>query len=204
MLTASNCVLFSTPPTVRAVSPVCSFVAETSGSILVQAPQQQVFDAYDNIERMPEWLVMLESVRFVDRGGRRSEWSLKVPRPVSALARRAGFGTLVRWEAVHQVEAPRKLQWKSLSGFENAGDMTFEAVDGDEEATHVTLQMTYTLPKLAAPLVENALARRFMRYTVRRTMERFRDKMEEERAGVQDGVEVVGQSFTQEEEVKRL
>ena len=67
-----------------------------------------------------------------------------------------------------------------MSGFENEGVMTFEPVEGDDEATHVTLQMTYTLPKLAAPLVENVLARRFMRYTVRRTMERFRDKMEEE------------------------
>ena len=124
--------------------------------------------------------------------------SLKVPRPVSALARRAGFGTFVRWEAVHQVEAPRKLQWKSLSGFENAGDMTFEAVDGDEEATHVTLQMTYTLPKLAAPLVENALARRFMRYTVRRTMERFRDKMEK---SVPGKTASSCRSATQEEEV---
>ena len=123
---------------------------------------------------------MLENVRFVDRGGRRSEWTLKVPRPVSALARRAGFGTLVKWEAVHNVSAPSKLRWQSLSGFENAGDMTFEVVEGQPEATQVTLQMTYTLPKLAAPLVENALARRFMRYTVRRTMERFRDKMEEE------------------------
>ena len=78
------------------------------------------------------------------------ETALKVPRPVSALARRAGFGTLVKWEAVHNVSAPSKLRWQSLSGFENAGDMTFEVVDGQPEATQVTLQMTYTLPKLAA------------------------------------------------------
>ena len=167
-------------PMPRCASPVCAVVAETSGSIVVRASQQQVFAAYDNIERMPEWLLMLESVKFLDKDERRSQWSLNVPRAVSQLARKAGFGTLVQWEAVHEVDTPRRLQWNSVSGFENEGVMTFEPVEGNDEATHVTLQMTYTLPKLAAPLVENVLARRFMRYTVRRTMERFRDKMEEE------------------------
>ena len=155
-------------------------MAETNGSVAIKAPQQQVFEAYDNIERMPEWLLMLESVQFVDRAARRSRWSLNVPRRVRALASSVGFGSLVEWEAVHKVEAPARLSWQSLSGFENAGYMTFEPAEDDSEMTNVTLQMTYTLPSLAEPLVENPLTRRFMRFTVRRTMERFRDKMEEE------------------------
>ena len=125
---------------------------------------------------------MLDRVDLVDPEARRSEWVLRVPRPVFRLARRAGMGAFVRWEAVHSVDAPRLLQWKSLSGFPNEGEMLFEAVGDDGAATRVTLQMTYTLPDFAAPFVENVIARRFMRYTVRRTMERFRDAMEEEAA----------------------
>ena len=172
-----------------------SFVAETSGSVLIRAPQQQVFEAYDDLERMPEWLLLLESIKFVDRAERRSRWSLKVPRRVAALANRMGLGSLVDWEAVHRVEPPMRLSWQSLSGFENAGYMTFEAVKGELAMTNVTLQMTYTLPTLAEPLVENPLSRRFMRYTVRRTMERFRDKMEEEaKAAREEGMRVLEDS----------
>ena len=110
---------------------------------------------------------------------------------MAALATRVGFGRLVDWDSVHTVEAPRSLTWRSLSGFENVGHMTFEPVEGDPQTTHVTLQMTYTLPTLAEPLVENPLTRRFMRSTVRRTMERFRDKMEEEARALEEGVTMV-------------
>ena len=63
--------------------------------------------------------------------------------------------------------------------------MRFEAVGDDGAATLVTLQMSYTLPDFAAPFVENAIARHLMRYTVRRTMERFRDAMEAEAAALE-------------------
>lgn len=129
---------------------------------------------------MPEWLPMLESVKFLDKEARLSEWTLKIPRLFFRLAQSVGFGNLVRWTARHRVEAPQFLWWESLSGFPNAGEMTFEAVDGDATKTQVKLQMTYMVPNAAAPLVTNVLSKRFMSYTVRRTMERFKKKMEQE------------------------
>eukprot|EP00966_Prymnesium_polylepis_P278436 6433360-Prymnesium_polylepis.1 len=81
---------------------------------------------------MSEWLYLLDHVTFLDREERRSEWVLRIPRVVAALARRAGLGSFISWEAVHEVEAPTRLRWKSLSGFPNAGEMGFEPTEGGE------------------------------------------------------------------------
>ena len=172
----------------RCRGPVC-IEAETSGSVVIKAPRALAFAAYDNIERMPEWMPMLESVVFVDKEDRRSEWTLNLPRPVFRLASAVGFWQLVRWEAIHRVESPRILRWNSLSGFPNRGEMFFETVDGEVATTQVTLRMTYELPDAAAPLIKNMLAQRFMRYTVRRAMERYKEVMEEEAAALQVPVE---------------
>jgi uncharacterized membrane protein len=165
----------------RCRPPIC-FEAKASGSVVIEAPRTLAFAAYDDIERMPEWMPMLESVVFVDREDRRSEWTLNLPRPVFRIARAVGYEKLVRWEAVHRVESPHTLQWNSLSGFPNRGEMSFEPVDGDETRTKVTCRMTYELPDAAAPLLRNLFLQRFMRYTIRRAMERYRDVMEEEAA----------------------
>lgn len=167
----------------RFASVVC-VVGHVDGSIIVKAPQALLFAAYDNIERMPEWSPMLESVTFVDRESRRSEWLLQVPRPIYRVAHAAGFGSLVRWEAIHVVEPPRRLSWRSISGFQNEGDVFFEPVDDSDTSTQVVLRMTYTLPKFAAPLAQNVFVQNFMHQVARRAMERFRDVMEAETAAL--------------------
>ena len=96
---------------------------------------------------------------------------------------------------MHDVDPPRVLQWRSLSGVQNSGSATFEA-RGD--VTTVSLTITYTLPDVGGvslrPLVENAFAQRFVRRTMLSTMEVFREKLEAEHAktleaaGVEGGV----------------
>jgi len=159
-----------------------SFTSEVSGVITIDAPPSLVFAAYDNIERMPEWSPLLDTVKFVDKEARRSEWTLLMPRIMFRFARAAGFGAFIRWTAEHDVEVPRRLSWKSLSGFPNAGEMLFEAVDDQETKTKVTMRMKYSAPVMAKPLVENWFTRRFMQNAVNATMQRFRDIMEKEAA----------------------
>ena len=98
----------------RCPPPRC-WTGETSAEIVIRAPAQLLFEAYADIERMSQWSPMLERVELVDPIAKRSQWSLRVPRPLSRIVSAAGMGRLVRWEAEHEVQEPRLLRWRSLS-----------------------------------------------------------------------------------------
>ena len=177
------------------------WTGETSASIDIRAPAALLFTAYADIEQMPRWAPMLESVVLVDAEARRSEWALRVPRPVLRIVRAAGFNNLVRWEATHDVDPPRELRWRSLSGVQNAGVARFEASSADARATTVTLTMTYTLPDLAGPIAQSAIAQSFVRRTMLSTFDRFKEELEAKAAaleadvaGIEEGGVVVPQA----------
>ena len=158
------------------------WTGETSASINIRAPPELLFEAYADIERMPQWSPLLESVTLVDPLTRRSEWALRVPRPLARLVRAAGMARLVQWEAVHEVDAPHILRWRSLSGIQNSGVATFERTEGQPDCSTVTLCMSYTLPDVAGAIIDNALAQRFVQKTMFSTMERFKATLEQEAA----------------------
>lgn len=170
------------PPTPRSPPPRL-WTGETAASIEIRAPPQTLFDAYSDIERMPQWSPLLASVVLTDPAERLSEWSLRVPRPLAAAVSAAGMGEVVRWQAVHEVDiAPggeQRLSWRSLSGVQNAGVATFAGAPGGGGPTTLTLRMEYTLPDVARPLLESELVQRFVRRTLLSTMERFRDTLED-------------------------
>ena len=180
--------LVARPPVVQRCGPPVCWTGECASTVTIKAPRPLLFEAYDNIERMPEWLPLLRSVVLVDKPNRRSEWSLRVPRAISRIASAGGFGTLVCWEAKHQVEVPRRLWWNSLSGLENQGEIFFEESATEENVTTVTLRMTYSLPDAAAPLADNVIARRFANRMVNSAVERYRDVLEEEAAALLEAV----------------
>lgn len=130
---------------------------------------------------------MLQSVELVDAEAMRSEWALSIPRPLERIAEVLGMRNLVRWEAVHEVEPPRILRWRTLSGVQNAGFALFEAGEAGADGpsmTKVTLTIEYTLPDVApiVKLVDNGLAQRFVRRTMLSTMETFKEALEAEAA----------------------
>lgn len=163
----------------RHVSVQC-WTGETSASIVIRAPPELLCEAYADIERMPQWSPLLESVTLVDPLARRSEWALRVPRPLRRLVRAAGMGNLVCWEAVHEVDAPHVLRWQSLSGIQNSGVATFQKTSGRSGCSTVTLCMSYTLPDVAGALIDNSLAQSFVQKTMLSTMERFKTTLERE------------------------
>lgn len=184
MMIASVCSTLQ-PATAMRPAPSCSrsppprlWTGETSASIEIAAPRQELFEAYADIERMTQWSPLLKSVELVDPAARLSEWSLRVPRPLARIVERAGMGEIVRWQAVHEVDPPHRLSWRSLDGVQNAGRATFESSDKSPDVTTLTLRMEYTLPDVAKPLLESELAQRFVRRTMLATMERFRDALE--------------------------
>ena len=167
------------------------WTGETSASIEIRAPAELLFPAFADIERMPQWSPMLESVALVDPEARRSEWALRIPRLLTKVVNAAGFGNLVRWEAVHEVDPPLELRWRSLSGVQNAGVATFE--EGADGCTTVTLTMSYTLPdemrgvRVVQGFVRSAFAQRFVRRTMLGTMETFKLVLEAEAAQASGG-----------------
>jgi len=166
----------------RRCRPPLLWSGETSAELVIRAPPQLLFEVYADIERMPEWSPLLERVTLVDPAARRSEWALRVPRPLTRLVNAAGLQNLVQWEAMHELDPPRALRWRSLSGVQNSGEATFTPVAGQPRATTVRLRMSYTLPDLAGPLAETRLAQSFVRRTMHGAMTRFRDAMEAQAA----------------------
>ena len=146
----------------------------------IAAPKEMLFTAYADIERMPQWSPLLESVTIVDSAKRCSEWALRVPRPLASLIRAAGMGQLVRWAAVHETEGCDVLRWQSLSGVKNSGEATFVYRGGG--VTTVALRISYELPDLVGPVLSAPFAQRFVRRTMLSTMTRFKEALEAEAA----------------------
>ena len=161
-------------------SVIVSWIGETTGSLDIAAPKEMLFTAYADIERMPQWSPLLESVTIVDSAKRCSEWALRVPRPLASLIRAAGMGQLVRWTAVHETEGCDVLRWQSLSGVKNSGEATFVYRGGG--VTTVALRISYELPDLVGPVLSAPFAQRFVRRTLLSTMTRFKEALEAEAA----------------------
>ena len=159
---------------------MAAWVGETSAEITIRASQEAVCAAYGDIERMPEWSPMLERVVVVDRQARRSEWKLRVPRALGFIVRAAGMENAVQWEATHEVQPPRALRWRSLSGVENAGEALFTPAPEGEGWTVLRLSMSYTLPEVVRPLVQAPPVQAFVRSTMLSTMRTFKEALEAE------------------------
>ncbi len=162
----------------------------TSASVLIRGPTRStLYDAYADLPRMVEWSPLLSHVTY-DTETRRSAWELRVPRPLHWLWAAANMGTpAVTWTAVNLVEEPPcLLRWRSCSGYENEGEVTFEAVASTEPwpVTNMTLCLSYPLPRMARPLLQNRMVQRFIKKTMRSTMLTFADVMESEAAAVME------------------
>jgi len=155
-------------------------VVVTSASIVINAPIGRLFTAYANLSRMTEWSPLLETVVF-DRESGESDWALWVPRSLLFLARAAGVARpAVTWRAqIVQERPPALLQWRSLSGIENAGSAEFEEVSSG--GVNMTLCLRYPLPGGVRVLVESQLVQNFVQRTMRGTMVRFAEVMVMER-----------------------
>lgn len=173
-------------PIVTRARPIVCWTGTTRGSLDIAAPQEALFAAYADIERMPQWSPLLESVVLVDKVERISEWALRVPRPIARLVRASGMGRLVQWRATHETEGCERLRWKSLSGVQNEGEATF--VTKGDGITEVSLQMTYVLPDLIGPILSAPFAQRFVRRTLMSTMKKFKETLEAEAAATVDEV----------------
>jgi len=107
-------------------------------SLQIGCSVERVFDAWVNLERLPQISDLVQEVR---RDGGRSHWKVRVD------------GRTVEWDAeVEQLIPNQAIGWKSLNGPKTSGRVTFSPV-GDDTLMQVT--MNYVPPlRLLRPMMQ--------------------------------------------------
>jgi uncharacterized membrane protein len=102
-------------------------------SIEVQAPLQEVFTYWSNLEHFPEIMSNVEEVRVVDE--ETSHWKVKGP-----------VGTTVEFDArTTEMDPERGIGWNSVEGeVDTSGEVRFEEIDSDR--TRIEVTMNYANP----------------------------------------------------------
>jgi uncharacterized membrane protein len=119
---------------------------ELQKCIDVAAPVEQVFQAFSQLERFPEFMKHVREVHV--RGDGTSQWMVEGP-----------AGGTISWEAVTtRLEPDRLIAWRTLPGsaVEHAGLLRFEPTEAG--GTRVLVTMSYTPP---AGALGHAVARLF-------------------------------------------
>jgi len=145
-----------------------AWAVEVHASVTVNAPRQEVYARWRELERLPTFMEHVESV--VDLGAGRSRWRARAPK---------GLGR-IEWDA--EIVEDRKgeaLAWRSLPGadVDNAGVVRFEDAPGDR-GTEVHARIAYRPP---AGALGGAVARWMdpvLSQTVKEDVRRFKRLIE--------------------------
>lgn len=107
---------------------------EVTHSITINAPPEQVYAFWRDLENLPKFMAHLESVKVADG---KSVWRAKAP-----------AGTTVEWEAEIVEDTPHSLiSWRSLPGstIPNHGSVRFNPAPG-KQGTEVHVALSYEPP----------------------------------------------------------
>ena len=111
----------------------------------INAPVEQVWKVWSDLDAMPLWMTWIESVKTVDEKTSTlpdlTEWTL------------AANGFRFKWKAqiTERVEE-EKLEWQSVGGLPTKGSVRFHS-EGSTK-TMVKLKISYELPQVLANLMK--------------------------------------------------
>jgi uncharacterized membrane protein len=106
-------------------------------SYLIDKPASELYQAWRDFERLPQFMEHLESVHRID--DRRSHWVAKAPRL---------YGGKVEWDAEVVADEPdARIEWRSLAGsdVDHRGSVRFSKALGNR-GTLVRVQLRYAPP----------------------------------------------------------
>ena len=135
----------------------------------VNAPLQNVWDTWSDLDSMPLWMSWIESVKTIDKETSTlpdlTEWTL------------AANGFKFRWKAqiTERVDL-EKLKWESVGGLPTSGSVLFQK--NNESSTLVSLSITYELPKMIARLMEENILGKMVTNELQANIDRFKDLVE--------------------------
>ncbi len=137
---------------------------------IVNAPLENVWNTWSDLDAMPLWMSWIESVKTVDQTTSTlpdlTEWTL------------AANGFKFKWKAqiTERIEG-QKLKWESIGGLPTKGSVVFNA--NEERATLVNLSVTYELPKMIARLMEENILGKMVTNELQANIDRFKKLVEE-------------------------
>ena len=132
----------------------------------INAPVEQVWAVWSDLEAMPRWMRWIESVVTEPGNPDLTDWTL------------AAQGFRFHWKAriTQRVEA-QQLHWESVGGLPTKGAVRFyPQVDG---RTAVKLSVSYELPGVLAPLMEPSILGGSVTKELQANLDRFRDLVED-------------------------
>ena len=132
---------------------------------VVNAPLDNVWNTWSDLDSMTLWMSWIESVKTVDKNTSTlpdlTEWTL------------AANGFRFKWKAQITERIDRnKLKWKSIGGLPTEGSVVFES-KGDD-VTLVTLAITYELPKMIARFMEENILGKMVTKELQANIDRFK------------------------------
>ena len=136
---------------------------------IVNAPLDNVWNTWSDLDSMSLWMSWIESVKTIDQETSTlpdlTEWTL------------AANGFKFKWKAqiIERIEK-NKLNWKSIGGLPTEGYVVFES-KGDQ-LTSVNLAVSYELPKMIARFMEEKILGKMVTNELQENIDRFRDLVE--------------------------
>ena len=121
---------------------------------VVNAPLENVWDTWSDLDSMSLWMSWIESVKTVDEETNTlpdlTEWTLAAN----------GF----------------RFKWKSIGGLPTEGSVVFESKT--DQITTVNLAITYELPKMIARCMEENILGKMVTNELQANIDRFKDLVE--------------------------
>ena len=136
---------------------------------IVNAPLDNVWKTWSDLDSMPLWMSWIESVRTVDQKTSTlpdlTEWTL------------AANGFKFKWKAqiTERIEM-QKLKWESIGGLPTKGSVIFS--EDNQNITSVDLSVTYELPKMIARIMEENILGKMVTKELQANIDRFKDLVE--------------------------
>ena len=135
----------------------------------INAPLDNVWEAWSDLDAMPLWMSWIESVKTIDQKTSTlpdlTEWTL------------AANGFKFKWKAqITERIDKQKLKWESIGGLPTKGSVIF--TENNKKFTSVNLSVTYELPKMIARIMEENILGKMVTKELQANIDRFRDLVE--------------------------
>ena len=134
---------------------------EHSVQVEVPVPIQTVWDLWSGLEKMPNWMQWIKSVKISEQDPSLSVWVLD--------SEQFSFS----WQArMSRIVDRQLIQWESVDGLPNRGGIRF--YDRHDHSV-VRLTVSYSIPGLLGPLVDSLFLGDLVESTLQADLDRFRD-----------------------------
>ncbi len=135
----------------------------------INAPIEQVWNVWSDLDAMPLWMTWIESVKTVDNETSTlpdlTEWTL------------AANGFRFKWQAkINERIDKQKLEWSSIGGLPTKGCVRF--FQEKEELTLVKLIISYELPKALARFMKEDILGKLVTNELQKNLDNFKSLVE--------------------------